>query len=250
MATLSLPSLEAIYLEMFRGNLRLASGTGIVCDAPAGHVLISNWHNFSGRNNQTGQCLSTTLAEPDLVRCYLRSVANPAECIPVDFALLDGDGAPKWIEHPVFGSRVDVAALPISCPSTAQVFPVSWRNPIPLAQRVGFPAKVVGYPFGFRINRHLPVWATGHIASDPELDVDDLPLMLIDCRTRRGQSGSPVLLHYPQGMMYPHEDGAPSFSPADVSRLLGIYSGRISVGSDIGRVWKLSAATEIIRACV
>ena len=149
----------------------------------------------------------------------------------------------------MFGTKVDVAALRVTAPPDAQIFPISWRSPIPLAQRVGIPAKVVGYPFGVRINEHLPVWATGHIASEPEVDVDGLPLMLIDCRTRRGHSGSPVLLHYPRGIMYPHEDGAASVSDADVSRLLGIYSGRISVGSDVGRVWKLSAVVDILQAC-
>jgi V8-like Glu-specific endopeptidase len=169
-----------------------------------------------------------------------------SQTAPVDLPLLSSDEMPLWTEHPVHGHAVDIVALPIRVPDQFQLFPVSWRNPIPLAQRIGMPAKVVGYPFGMRINENWPAWATGHLASEPEVDVDGLPLMLIDCRTRRGHSGSPVLLHYPRGMMYVHEDQAASVSDADVSRLLGIYSGRISAGSDIGRVWKLSAIREIV----
>lgn len=48
--------------------------------------------------------------------------------------------------------------------------------------------------------------------------------------------------------MYPHEDGAASTSPQDVMRHLGIYSGRISVGSDIGRVWNFSVIVDIVLA--
>lgn len=246
MPTISLPSLEAVYIEMYRDQLKLAAGTAFVCDTSRGSVLVSNWHNFSGRNNQTDRCISPTLAEPNIVRAYIHLVGALGKTVPIDFQLMSTDGCPLWIEHPIHGHKVDVAVLPISVSAQHQLFPVSWRNPIPLMQRIGIPAKVIGYPFGKRINEHMPVWATGHLASEPEVDVDNLPLMLIDCRTRRGNSGSPVMLHYPKGMMYIHEDESASFSPADVSRLLGIYSGRISVGSDIGRVWKLSAIKDIL----
>lgn len=198
MPNVSLPSFEAIYIEMFRGNTKLSTGTAFICNSGSKLALISNWHNYSGRNNQTGKCLSPTLAEPNIVRAFLRQRSTPENLIPFDFPLLSQEGYPLWVEHPSFGSNVDVAALPISIEDSVQPFPISWSNPIPLMQRVGLPAKVIGYPFGRRINEHMPVWATGHLASEPDIDVDGLPLMLIDCRTRRGNSGSPVMLHYPQ----------------------------------------------------
>lgn len=182
------------------------------------------------------------------MRAFFHAEGNWDETLPIEIPILDSDGQPLWLVHPVHGQVVDVAAIPLPQITGVSLFPVSWRNPIPLAQRVGLPVKVIGYPFGYRINRNFPVWATGALASEPEIDVDNLPLMLIDCRTRRGNSGSPVVLHYPKGTMYPHEDGAASTSPQDVIRNLGIYSGRISVGSDIGRVWKLSAIVDILLA--
>lgn len=246
MITISLPSLESVYIELFRGELRLATGSAFLCENGGQCYLVSNWHNFAGRNNETGHCLSSTLAVPNIVRAFLCSAQSIDQTIPYDFPLLNEEEEPLWCEHPVHGAQVDVAALPVVIPQEAKAFPVSWKNPIGLAVRIGLPAKVIGYPFGRRINQHLPVWANGYIASEPDIDVDGLPLMLVDCRTRRGHSGSPVILHYPRGMAYVHEDGAASVSPADVMRLLGIYSGRISVGSDIGRVWKRTAVCEIL----
>jgi len=186
------------------------------------------------------------MAVPNTVRAYFHVEDNWDRTLPVDIPLLSSNEEPLWLEHPVYGETVDIAALPLPKTQGFSVFPISWRNPIPLARRIGIPAKVVGFPFGYRINKNFPIWVTGALASEPEVDVDGLPLMLIDCRTRRGNSGSPVVLHYPQGTMYAHEDGAASTSPQDVMRYLGIYSGRISVGSDIGRVWKLSAIIEIL----
>lgn len=186
------------------------------------------------------------MAVPNAVRAYFHVEENWDRTLPVHIPLVSINEEPLWLEHPVHGKIVDIAALPLPKTPGLSVFPISWRNPIPLARRIGIPAKVVGFPFGYRINKNFPVWLTGALASEPDVDVDGLPLMLVDCRTRRGNSGSPVLLHYPQGTMYAHEDGSASTSSRDVIRYLGIYSGRISVGSDIGRVWKISAVIDVL----
>jgi hypothetical protein len=98
----------------------------------------------------------------------------------------------------------------------------------------------------------LGVWATGFVASEPDVDFDDLPIFLVDCRTREGQSGSPVIV-YGNGGMFPMQDGSTAVM-GEVIRFLGIYSGRIrdasepgtSPSSDLGIVWKAHALRELV----
>jgi hypothetical protein len=44
------------------------------------------------------------------------------------------------------------------------------------------------------------------------------------------------------------DDGSATAFEGSVSRLLGIYSGRINDESDLGIVWKVSAVAELIAA--
>ena len=106
---------------------------------------------------------------------------------------------------------------------------------------------VIGFPFGITAGGNLPVWATGFIASEPVVDYDDLPIQLIDCRSRQGQSGSPVLA-YRSGGMIAMADGSSAAFDGPVSKLIGIYSGRINAESDIGIVWKTSAILELVNS--
>ena len=69
--------------------------------------------------------------------------------------------------------------------------------------------------------------------------------MLVDCRTRPGQSGSPVIA-YRSGGAVRKVDGNTAIYTGPTWRLLGLYSGRINEQSDIGIVWKLSCIMKLI----
>ena len=100
---------------------------------------------------------------------------------------------------------------------------------------------VIGYPFGL-LTGGLPIgiWATGFVASEPDFNAyGDMPTMLIDCRTRQGQSGAPVLA-FREGGAVSMTDGSTQILSGPAKRFLGIYSGRINDDSDLGIVWKAS----------
>ena len=101
---------------------------------------------------------------------------------------------------------------------------------------------VVGFPFGERNGGSFAVWATGFVATEPDIDHGGKPVFLIDCRSRHGQSGSPVILHHGY-----HAKAANSIGFQVSSELLGIYSGRINEQSDIGIVWKSSVIVELLQ---
>ena len=55
-------------------------------------------------------------------------------------------------------------------------------------------ATLLGYPYGFYDKKHLlPIWKTGHIASEPDVDFEGEPTFLVDVSAFPGMSGSPVL---------------------------------------------------------
>jgi hypothetical protein len=101
--------------------------------------------------------------------------------------------------------------------------------------------QIIGFPYGLDLVKYMdycPLWTTGWIASEPNFDIyyhrkyDESPAFFVDCRTRRGQSGSPVII---ADTKYNHEP-----------ELIGIYGGRINKESDIGIVWKARAIKDLI----
>ena len=90
-------------------------------------------------------------------------------------------------------------------------------------------------------------WLPSFLASEPEVDFNNLPVMLIDCRSRPGQSGSSVIA-YRNGGGVPMMNGGETMFGRPVWKFMGIYSGRINAESDLGIVWKASALDELIRS--
>jgi hypothetical protein len=160
-------------------------------------------------------------------------------------ALVDASGVPLWKEHPIHKEKVDVVALPLTEISGIATYPHALTGGTLLAIGPTEVVSVIGFPFGLTSGGLFAIWATGFIASEPEVELDNLPLMLIDCRGRPGQSGSPVVA-YRNGGTAVLEDGSTAFFGGPVFRLLGIYSGRVNEQSDLGRVWKTSAIQQLV----
>lgn len=104
---------------------------------------------------------------------------------------------------------------------------------------------VIGYPFGLVGAGSYAIWATGFLASEPQADFNQLPIQLVDCRSREGQSGSPVIA-FRNGGSFRTTGGDNVVTPDPVERFLGVYSGRINKESDLGLVWKAQAIAELV----
>ena len=138
------------------------------------------------------------------------------------------------------GKFADIVAVPVPMHVGVAAMPYdittrSW----PMSVEIAGPVSVVGYPFG-KDASGTAIWATGFIASEPCLDFEELPVFQIDCRTRPGQSGSPVIISSVGG--YKPGGGGMVVRPnQSFVKLLGLYSGRIHGESDLGMVWKIDA---------
>ncbi|WP_434148770.1 trypsin-like peptidase domain-containing protein [Methylocaldum gracile subsp. desertum] len=241
---ISQPSFQSLYIEMQVLGNTIASGSSFVVIGAAGMpFLITNRHNVTGRNQDSGELLSTTGAIPDTLVISHNSKSGLGEFVKVKEPLYNGD-TPRWIEHPTLGAKADVVALPVSESDGVALYPYKTRYETHLDIEPAQMVSVVGFPFGMRTGPSFAVWATGFVASEPEINHNGLPVFLIDCRTRKGQSGSPVILYRNGGGIITHENSTSVISP--VCQLLGIYSGRINPESDLGIVWKSYVIAELI----
>lgn len=224
-----------------RGNT-IGRGTAFVAVAEVGDAfLLTNRHIVTGRHQDTGALLSeTTGAEPDSLLVWHNASTELGHFVPVKVPLYKGD-SPLWIEHPELGADADFVALRVPARPDIKVYPYRANALAHMTIEPAQTVSVVGFPFGERTGPSFAVWSTGFVASEPEIDHGGRPVFLIDCRSRSGQSGSPVILHHG------YRNAVAEAKEAEImSELLGIYSGRINKESDLGVVWKVYAIVELL----
>jgi hypothetical protein len=236
----------ALKIEMYFNGQLLSTGTAFVVHTNAGPMLLTNRHNVTGKDNWTGKHLSKTAAEPNAIVISHHVKGRLGVWAKRTEPLFEGDPLKaRWHEHPVLKERADFVALPLTQLTGVELFPCSIAEQTPyLVVGPAEPVSVIGFPFG-NSAQGFPIWATGFVASDPDIDYDHLPILLVDCRTRQGQSGSPVVAFRSAGFIK-YSDGNTHAMPTGQARFMGIYSGRMNAESDIGIVWKASAIRELI----
>ena len=247
MSSIAEPSVKSLLIQMrFQGQL-LGTGTAFVANSSRGPILITNRHNVTGRHQETGKPLSQACGLPDEI-IIMHNRSNHLGAWVVRAESLFESNEPRWIEHPTLGSKADFVALPLTQLNDVQLYPYDFANTgSPTFYGPSDTISVVGFPFGIQAGGSLAVWTTGFVASEPSVDYNKLPIFLIDCRSRPGQSGSAVIAYRSGGMVAMESGDVGAFS-GPVTRFLGIYSGRINKESDIGFVWKATALQELVSA--
>lgn len=251
----TVPTMKSLFIEMFLGELPLATGTAFL--AARGRdshcALITNRHNVTGRHQDSDRCLHSQDAVPDAIVIHFHQAGTePGAWTPIRLPLYRIDGAPYWIEHPELGAAADLVALNLRWGADIVKYPYYLDGDLDHASLAVGPAEtvsVIGFPFGLSSKMRYPVWATGFLAQELSLVTLDHPIFLIDCRTRVGQSGSPVIAYRPGGHRS-IKDGRQStrLSADTVWEFLGIYAGRVNAESDLGRVWHRSAVEAVFDA--
>lgn len=243
MVNIAKPTIMSLLIQMDYGSTCLATGTGFLVSSSKGPVLITNRHNVTGRDQNTGKPLSNTGGIPDTIRIAHNEKGKLGTWIWKSEKLYEDD-APKWIEHPFGGPKFDLVALPLENAQGIDSYCYEPLNPGPdISCGPAEAVSVIGFPFGMSTGGSLAIWATGFVASEPGLENDQT--FLIDCRSRPGQSGSAVIA-YRAGGSVALQDGSTSIFNGPVQRFLGVYSGRINSESDLGIVWKASVIAELV----
>lgn len=247
--TVNINSLKSLYITILFDETQLATATGFLINSDRDYYLITNRHVVTGRNNETGECLNSMGAIPNKIKVWIPYKTEVGvSWNNKEIELYDDNNEKIWLEHPNYMEKVDVVAIKLDtynqnffCYNLVNNFrPIVTEN-----------LYIVGYPFGFIVNREngkYAIWTTGIVASDPDLNLningEQLPAFLVDAKTRQGQSGSPVIYYSDNGMIRQNNGFAIYGSPITIE--IGIYSGRINNESDLGYVWKWSLIKEII----
>lgn len=254
MKSVLVPTAKSLFIEMNFGDTLLSTGTAtLIANNQNSHcTLITARHNLTGRHQDTGACLSKHAAEPDNIVIYFHQSFDDLgdKWKKIKLPLYKEDGQPWWIEHPTLGPSADIVALNLTWGSDIVKYPYYLENELDRVNLVIDPSEtvsVIGFPFGLSSHEKLPVWATGFMAQELSLVTPERPTFLIDCRTRQGQSGSPVIAYRAGGHRHVKEGKIVSTLSAGAAwEFLGIYSGRVNAESDLGRVWHVSAVKQLL----
>jgi hypothetical protein len=265
-------SFRSVFLEMiYRGDgpeppeTVIAKGTGFFYRVDGTDFMVTARHNFTGWDAERNEPLSSRGVGPTHVRVGFWMPPPPGGRYDLTEGLTirlyqialfrtpaddDADPEPLWLEHPRLGSQMDVVALPVRIPVEDGVLYMPWEPQEAPDLWVTEDISIVGFPYGLNSN-NVPIWVRGTIASEPAFMymVGDqaLPLFLADARTRKGQSGSPVLLFRRPLTVLGTESGQIEITQGTQSKLLGVYSGRVNADSDLGFVWRIGEVDAICR---
>ncbi len=245
-------------IRMAYDGQELSIGTAFFYKHREKYWLVTNWHNLTGLNPETQKPLSEkTCGIPNQIILKVAELVkkNGIDCLAWSESIIplyDVEGNPKWKIHPQYGEKVDLGVLEFDTVREGIAF-VNDESRLELSKiplSAGIDAFVIGYPLGLTGGVSLPLWKRASIASEPSIDVDGLPKILIDTATREGMSGSPVYARYTGYWRSDDKTEEDDFVFGEGTRFLGIYSGRILrkdlFDAQIGIVWKESAIVDAI----
>ena len=274
-------SLMTTPVYVYNGSAEVSQGTGFfyanMKPSQAGRdaevetlFLVTNYHVVTGH--------SPTIKLPrtgDRIRFAFHADPNDLEKTRIwELPLYDTHDEPIWVQSESFAAA-DVVLVPIPARMYAQlrsfyVFTEEHtRTDLKIRPTSG--ATLLGYPYGLYDKKHLlPIWKTGHIASEPDVDFEGTPTFLVDVSAFPGMSGSPVLAA--GNGVYESEEGATSASTGlmrsgRVTKLLGVFSSMpivhrsqpsaanasadqssvTDISLQLGYVWKAALIVEIAR---
>jgi hypothetical protein len=242
-------SLTSLHVDLKFNSISLSSASAFIVRWEKSYYVVTNWHVVTGHDADSNKCLDKIhAAVPNTMTVRFHAKGRLGGWISVDINLLDEEGEKLWLEHPL-GRLVDVAAIKISPEIASQVnlFPLDLAlADIDMVAMPAMPVSVIGYPLGLSAGESWPIWKTGHIASDPDIDFEiGRPAFLIDATTRSGMSGSPVVMRLES---YSQADGSQILAGGVATKFMGIYAGRIHEESEIGRVWRPFVLSELFES--
>lgn len=282
--TMSPLSFFSLRLDMIRNSKKIGSGTGFVYEVEGvtdRQFLITNYHVLTGREPQNPAQLLPNVNvpdSPDELEFSVLTEPDPSDPDQIFYPQRGGISLTNngpWLEHRDRAEGVDIVAVPIKFPQKSIVLTQKQLDLVEdIAFEVGSDLTIVGFPFGFGAGDFLPIWKRGTVASEPLFKPNGQARFYIDATTKSGMSGAPVFATRVRDMIALDEGTAavmkrreageisdlevlrqidPSRMRKTVAvrqfRLVGIYSGRMTVHQDqdphIGIVWEKQLIDEL-----
>lgn len=111
---------------------------------------------------------------------------------------------------------------------------------------------ILGYPKGIVDQNVQPLWKRATVATQPDHGWNGQRTFLVDCASREGMSGAPVVSYVKSGAL--QINGIATLTRQPATFLHGVYVSRVGGGTlleaQIGTVWRSTVIDEIIEAGV
>ena len=235
-------STKPLYLETYINEKQIGIATGFAVKRNEAYYIITNWHVVTARNPLNNQPIINGLSDPNILKVWFHG-QQLGQWLRKDVQIIDTNGNKLWLEHGR-GREIDVVAIPFNVTPDIKIYDMD----LTLADfdLMIYPSEsvsIIGFPQGITSEGKFPIWKTGHVASDVDLDWGGKPAFLIDATTKSGMSGSPVIAK--RVSIYQTSQGN---NIGNAAKFLGVYSGREidQSGIEIGYVWKPKVINEII----
>lgn len=209
---------------LLKGDKIISQGTGFYYGLKGSSqndilFLITNYHVLTGHSPK-----EIDSPKGDNIIFYLhKNTQNPGDVKEIKYPLFTKDGKPIWLISKEF-PQADIAIIPLvsTISSDCKIWGISedWAK-VNMRIRPTSTITLIGYPYGYYDKKNwLPVWKTGNIASEPDIDFEGEPLFLVDVSAFPGMSGSPAFaIAYGA---YESIEGPTTFG--HVQQFLGIYA--------------------------
>lgn len=266
MPHLSLPLPTSLLLEPYYNEQPLSIATGFTIEHNGKFFLVTNKHVVTGKDTFTNQTLDQQNASiPNRLGVWNPSgpyeekqigawtYKAPSGPFNLTFFDLFKNEEKIWVEH--HESTIDVVLIPFT-EEQINFVPLTLPdtgNPNSMAIVPGHLVSILGYPFGISTagrdsDIKIPIWKTGHLASNYYESYNQLPVALTDVSTTPGMSGSPVFAMGGGG--YKTIGGSNVLGASGPTQFIGVYSGRVKDKEfevmDIGLCWKEETIKDIL----
>ena len=235
-------SVTSLSLKILRDSSDIGVATGFVVKKGEKHYLVTNRHVvLSCAQDQNPTNVGGWICANKLAILH-NQLGHPGTWVWITEDLYDSAGKPRWFEHAVLGGAADLVALPLANTDNVQFYPLDIQlGKTDIVVSPGESVSIVGFPFGLTQDAGLPIWKTGTVASDLDINFRGKRIFLVDTTSRPGMSGSPVyVVRY--GTI--HTSKGENISPESVTRVLGVYSEHIP-SAELGGVWKAAVVLEL-----
>lgn len=228
--------------------------------------LVTNAHNLTRTNPETGERITRNSAIPHRFKMKICVKSKKWEKdafwrieVNIDLYKDSEQKVPDWFMHPKFWYNVDVICTALfninEIPDNWLIRPINkhteFDDQYPL--ETSDDVFVLWFPFNIAWWHDLPIWKKWSLATEPSVDIDGLPKMLIDTATREWMSWSPVIFKRSGIHWWKKDSTSVNNSQASIWTItwfIGIYSARIGKKNEfeaqLGIVWKKTVIDEIL----
>lgn len=239
-------SVQSLYLEVLSDSTTLGSATGFVIRSKMQNYLITNWHVVTNKNPVTKGWIDPKVQiSPN--RIGIMQNGKELGTYSIRFKnLVDKNNTILYKEFKVGNEMVDVVAIPLKDTlGNIHIYPVDFSKEtdsllIQPTDRVF----VLGFPKGIHSAPFLPIWKSGLIASEPDINQEGKPIIWLDIASFGGMSGSPVYL-ITDKLTYKNGSSANLIGGTE-SFFMGVFSHGQDI--NVGGLWKGSFLKNIFRS--